>query len=282
MRILDIIDRKSPASSVTEANEIPWFRTDFSERILKEHLTQEHDMVSRNIELIKKQVDWIHNIILKEKTSKILNLCCGPGLYTNMLAKFGHRCKGIDFSPAAIEYAHITKIELMLDCEYILSDIRKVNYGSDFDFAMQLFGEFNTNTKEEASKILKNLNLSLKEGGLLLLELYSYDTIQELGKKVPSWETKKEGDFSSEPYLLLKDHEWVQSESFSVNRFHVIHSENQKIELFTERLQAYTYNEYEKLFAKNGFSIVSKLPSLANERDKTGFNMFGLLLKKTA
>lgn len=282
MRVLDIIERRSPASSVTEANGIPWFRNDFSERILKEHLTQEHDMVSRNIELIKKQVDWIHSVILKEKTSKILNLCCGPGLYTNMLAKYGHRCKGIDFSPAAIEYAHITKIELMLDCEYILADIRKVGFGNDFDFAMQLFGEFNTKTKEESSQILKNLNSALKEGGLLLLELYSHDTIQELGERVPSWETQKEGDFSSEPYLLLKDHEWVHNESYSVNRFHVIHSGSNKIELFTERLQAYTYSEYEKLFAKNGFSIVSKLPSLANEKDKTGFNMFALLLKKTA
>lgn len=282
MNIIDIINRKTPAQSVNSDNALPWQRKDFSERMLKEHLMQEHDMASRNIELIKKQVDWIHTVILKEQSSKILDLCCGPGLYTNMLAKNGHRCKGIDFSPFAIEYAHITKIELMLDCEYVLSDIRHIDYGKDFDLGMLLFGELNTKTKEEASGILKNMNAALKEGGLALLELFSYDTIEELGAFQPSWSSENESSFSAKPHIILKDYEWVHNDSYSVCRYYIIHSENQRVELYTERIQAYTYGEYEELMAKNGFSIVSKLPALANEKDSTGLNLFGLLLKKTA
>ena len=282
MNITDIINRKSPAQSVSNNSSIPWHRKDFSERILKEHLSQEHDMASRNLELIKKQVDWIHTVILKEKNSKILDLCCGPGLYTNMMAKYGHRCKGIDFSPSAIEYAHITKIELMLDCEYQLSDIRNLDYGKDFDLAMLLYAELNTKTKEEASSILKNMNASLKEGGLALLELFSYDTIEELGSFHPTWSSENESSFSPHPHIILKDYEWVHNAAYSVCRYHIIHSEDQKVEVYTERLQAYSYSQYEELMAKNGFSIVSKLPSLANEKDNTGLNLFGLLVKKTA
>ncbi len=282
MNISDIINRKSPAQSVSESNSLPWHRKDFSERILKEHLSQEHDMASRNLELIKKQVDWIHTVVLKEKTSKILDLCCGPGLYANMMSKYGHRCRGIDFSPSAIEYAHITKIELMLDCEYLLSDIRHVDYGKDFDLAMLLYGEFNTKTKDEASGILKNINSSLKEGGLALLELFSYDIIEELGAFQPTWSSEIDSSFSAKPHIILKDYEWVHNDAYSVCRYHIIHSENQQVEVFTERLQAYTYGQYEELMAKNGFSIVSKLPALANEKDSTGLNLFGLLVKKTA
>ena len=74
----------------------------------------------------------------------------------------------------------------------------------------------------------------------------------------------------------------MHNDSYSVCRYYIIHSENQRVELYTERIQAYTYSEYEELMAKNGFSIVSKLPALANEKDSTGLNLFGLLLKKTA
>ena len=282
MKIADIIARKSPSQSVSSSNALPWHQKEFSHRMLQEHLSQEHDMASRNLELIKKQVDWINNVVLKEKVSKVLDLCCGPGLYTNMLAKYGHRCKGIDFSPAAIEYAHITKIELMLDCEYSLSDIRYVDYGKDFDLTMLLFGEFNTKTKLEASGILKNANLALKEGGLLLLELIAYDTVEELGSYQPTWLSEEESSFSSKPHIILKDYEWVRNESYSVCRYNIIHSENQQVDIYTERLQAYSYGEYEELLAKNGFSVVSKLPALANEKDSTGLNLFGLLVKKTA
>ena len=282
MNITDIINRKTPSFSVSAENALPWHREDFSKRMLQEHLSQEHDMASRKLELIKKQVDWLHSTILKEKKSKILDLCCGPGLYTNMLAKFGHRCKGIDFSPSAIEYARITKIELMLDCEYILSDIRHVDYGKDFDLAMFLFGDFNTKTKKEASIILKNINSSLKEGGLAVLELFSYDTIEALGSNKPTWASEHESSFSTKPHIVLKDYEWVHNDSYSVCRYHIIHSENNQVEVFTERLQAYTFNEYEELLLKNGFTIVSKLPSLGNEKDSTGLNLFGLLVKKTA
>ncbi len=282
MNITDIINRKSPSQSVSEENALPWQRRDFSERMLKEHLTQEHDMASRNLELIKKQVDWIHTTILKEKSAKILDLCCGPGIYTNMLTKYGHRCKGIDFSPAAIEYAHITKIELMLDCEYSLSDVRYIDYGKDFDLAMLLFGELNTKTKEEASRILKNMNSALKEGGLALIEVFNYDTVEELGTYQPTWLSETESSFSAKPHIILKDYEWVHNECYSVCRYHIIHAESQQVEIYTERLQAYTYSQYEELMTKSGFSIISKLPSLANEKDKTGLNLFALLLKKTA
>ena len=282
MTIRDIIDRKSPSLSVQENNAIPWDRTDFSERILKEHLSQEHDRASRKIELIKTHVDWIHAQILKGHYSKILDLCCGPGLYTNMLAKLGHHCKGIDFSPSAIEYAHITKLELMLDCEYILSDIRHIDYGREFDLAMMLFGDFNTKTKAEISSILKSANAALKEGGMLLLELFNFDIIEELGKRLPHWSSKMEGSFSSKPHLILKDYEWVRGDNFAVSRYFILHTENQKVEMYTEKLQAYSLREYDELFEKNGFSIMTKYPSIGNERDSTGLNLFGLLLKKTA
>ena len=59
----------------------PWNDPDFSQRMLKEHLSQRHDAASRRTPTIKKHVNWIHNVVLDGKPSHVLDLGCGPGLY---------------------------------------------------------------------------------------------------------------------------------------------------------------------------------------------------------
>ena len=87
--------------------------------MLKEHLSQEHDAASRRAAIIDGQVAWIHDHLLQGNPTRILDLCCGPGLYANRLARLGHRCVGIDFSPASIAYARERSEAGGLSCTYI-------------------------------------------------------------------------------------------------------------------------------------------------------------------
>jgi SAM-dependent methyltransferase len=83
--------------------KIPWDDQEFSERMLREHLSQEHDMASRRSANIEHLAAWINQTILSNRPSRILDLGCGPGLYEKYLCDFGHECTGIDFSPASIK-----------------------------------------------------------------------------------------------------------------------------------------------------------------------------------
>ena len=105
LKLLDIIHRQDHPKPWAEGEKIPWNDPEFSKRMLREHLSQEHDAASRRFEIIDKHVSWIHNHILNGNPTRILDLGCGPGLYTNRLARLGHQCVGIDFSPASIAYA---------------------------------------------------------------------------------------------------------------------------------------------------------------------------------
>src|SRR5512140_3260874 len=100
MKLIDIVLRPLTPEPWTEHDNIPWYEPEFSKRMLNEHLCQEHDAASRRTERIEKQTDWIHKELLDEKPTWILDLGCGPGLYTTRLAQLGHTCSGIDFSPA--------------------------------------------------------------------------------------------------------------------------------------------------------------------------------------
>lgn len=64
------------------AHKIPWNDPAFSARMLAEHLSQAHELASRRTETIARQVAWIHDALLGGRPSRVLDLGCGPGLYS--------------------------------------------------------------------------------------------------------------------------------------------------------------------------------------------------------
>lgn len=67
----------------------------FSQRMLENHLSQEHDWASRRQAVIEQQVAWIAGQL--PAGARILDLGCGPGFYTRLLAERGFCCTGVDF-----------------------------------------------------------------------------------------------------------------------------------------------------------------------------------------
>jgi SAM-dependent methyltransferase len=106
MNMLDLVRQFGlPPEPWSEGRTIPWDEPGFSRRMLAQHLSQEHDGASRRQELIDRHVHLITGAALGQAHSLVLDLGCGPGFYSHRLAAMGHDCFGIDFAPAAIEYA---------------------------------------------------------------------------------------------------------------------------------------------------------------------------------
>ena len=131
----------------------PWDDPKFSRRMLREHLSQDHDLASRQVEWIDKQVAWIDRELLRGEPSQILDLGCGPGFDTHRLAMLGHHCLGIDFGPASIEYANQNNPDTSR-CEFVLGDLRRADFGGPYDLAMILYGELNVFAPDH--KFIKN------------------------------------------------------------------------------------------------------------------------------
>jgi len=158
MRLDELIRRATPPAPWSEGENIPWFEPAFSARMLREHLSQDHDLASRRETLIEQQVGWIHQTLLEARATTVLDLGCGPGLYAQRLARLGHACVGIDYSPAAIAYARQQAAEERLTCRYELRDMRGGGYGmygGGFGLAMLIYGEFNAFPRETAADILR-------------------------------------------------------------------------------------------------------------------------------
>jgi len=268
MKLLNIVNRTSAPAPWAEGDNIPWNDPEFSQRMLKEHLSQEHGAASRRAEKIGMHVDWIHHHLLLERPAKVLDLACGPGLYTQRLAKLGHECVGIDFAPASTEYAKGRAHEDNHDCTYLCADIRQAEYGSGFDLAMLIFGQFNVFRPTEAEAILKKARHALAGNGLLLLEPQTLESIRSRGQAPRTWSSAQTGLFSERPYICLEEKYWDAASRTTTERFYIVDADTGSVARHALTNQAYTTEEFESALAKCGFTGVEFFPSLGDTNAK--------------
>jgi SAM-dependent methyltransferase len=277
---MDIIRRQSVPKPWAEGEKIPWNDPAFSRRMLGEHLSQDHDAASRRFEIIDRHVKWIHDQVLKGNPTRILDLGCGPGLYMSRLAELGHRCVGIDFSPASIAYARGQAEEASLECTYIQGDIRTADYGDEYGLVMSIFGEFNVFRPEEARDVLEKARRALVPGGFLLLEPHTFEAVVKIGEQPSLWYTTETGLFSDEPYLCLQENFWDAEDHVAIERYYIIDAATGEVARHSASTQAYTDEEYRSLLAECGFGKVVFYPSLDGSVDSSTGDLVGILSQK--
>jgi len=280
MKILDLIERKAVPLPWAEGDNIPWSEAGFSARMLKEHLSQAHDMASRRFEVIDKHIEWIHHKLLEGRQSKILDLGCGPGFYTSRLAKRGHECVGIDYSPASIKYATEQNRKEKLSCKYLHEDIRKADFGTGFGLAMLIFGELNVFRPVEVKAILKKANDALAGDGVLVLEPHSFGVIKSIGEKAPSWYSAKSGLFSDKPHVCLEESFWDEQSSTATKRYFIIDASNGDVSRYATTYQAYTEQQYHSFLRECGFEGIEFYPSLGEAKDKYQDDLIAIVARE--
>jgi SAM-dependent methyltransferase len=280
LNLMDIIQRSPRPEPWAEGEKIPWNEPGFSRRMLCEHLSQEHDWASHRTITIQKHVDWIHRQVLNSRPACILDLGCGPGLYTSALAELGHDCAGVDFSPASIEYAREYAEKTHLGCTYDLMDIRKADFGSQYDLVMFIFGEFNVFTPQDANQILKKAQTSIQPGGSLLLEVHTFEVVRQIGEQPSSWYSAGSGLFSDRPHLCLQENFWDEARSVATQRYLIVDAQTSQVTRYAASMQAYTQDQYLNMLKENGFHDIALFPTLAGESDLLRSDLFAVLARK--
>jgi SAM-dependent methyltransferase len=271
---LDMIQRTQNPAPWSEGDKIPWNDPAFSQRMLREHLSQEHDAASRRFEIIDQHCAWIHEHLLGGRPSHVLDLGCGPGLYAQRLARLGHACTGLDFSPASIEYAR--EQSRGLECRFELVDLRSADFGNGFDLVMLIFGEFNVFRPDDSRRILQKAQAALKPGGQLLLEVHTYDKVRTLGQQPPTWFSSPGGLFSDRPHLCLMESFWHADQSAAVQRYYIIDAQSGEVTQMNECMQGYSDSQYCDLLSEFGFRDITFHPSLAGSESTRQEGLFVL------
>lgn len=253
MDISNLISASRHIQLSEEESKIPWDEPAFSQRMLANHLSQDHDWASRRQEVIEQQVEWIASQL--SPGAHILDLGCGPGFYTHRLAERGFHCTGVDFSPASVSWARQQAQNAGMKIDYVQQDVRAYWPDKSFDFIMMTFGELNVFSTADARSLVSRFALWLEPGGRLLTEVHTFDEVKRQGMAEASWQRCPDGLFLGVPHLLLTEHDWDEEVQTSSTKFWAIEANGQTTR-FGSQMTAWRDDEYVSLLDNAGFNLL--------------------------
>lgn len=197
-------------------NETFWDDEHISKGMLEAHINPNRDGASRKHETIDNSVKWLSEII--PSGCKILDLGCGPGLYTKRLSDMGYDVTGMDFSRRSIEYAkeHDTKTE------YIYQNYLELDFNSAFDVITLIYCDYAALTQSERKILLSNVYKALKPNGLFIFDVFTNVHFKSKSNKT-SWFVHENGGFwSDKPYICLEATYLYENDTVAAYQYIVI------------------------------------------------------------
>lgn len=288
LTLASIVERRVPAMPWAEGDNLPWDDPAFSERMLGEHLSQQHDRASRRAATIDAQVRFLarqvnhevgHEVghgVGHEDAARVLDLACGPGLYLHRLARLGYRGHGIDFSPAAIRHARGVAAAEALDCTFERADLRQADLGRGYALVLLVYGQINVFPRPVARDILRRAHAALAPGGTLVLEPQTPEAVRATGHGDATWTSARSGLFAAGPHLLLEERFWDAPSRTATERWHVVHAETARVERYAMSTCSYDARELVDLLAAIGFVEVRTHASLTGDDGGATTGLFGM------
>ncbi|MFX0137457.1 MAG: class I SAM-dependent methyltransferase, partial [Candidatus Hodarchaeota archaeon] len=218
-----------------------------------------------------KEVDKIISLLEISPKAYILDLCCGPGRHSLEFARRGFKVLGIDRTLKYLEKARKQAKTEGLNVEFLQEDMRNFCKPNTFDVVLNLFTSFGyfENQKDD-EKVLKNIYLSLKTGGKLLLDLVGKEVLAPIFTE-RSW-AEEDG------ILFLMDSKPIEGWSKIKNRWIMIKDDIRKEFTFTHRI--YSGSEISNLLYKSGFKSVELIGDLnGNPYDNTAKRLITIAIK---
>jgi len=251
---IELLEKLSKKPQLYEkGTSLMWTDPYISKQLLELHLNPEHDIASRSKTKIEYISNWILGQTCKSKM-KILDLGCGPGLYTELLARKGHLVTGVDFSENSIQYATQRAKEQNLNIEYIHKNYLDINFESHFDLVILIYLDFCVLLPDERAKVLENINRALKKGGLFVCDVVNEKNIDK--KIIPqSWEVQNSGFWRDTPYLALTNgYHYPEAKVFA--NHHIIITENDKVDTYIFWNHYYETSDLVSIFESTGFTEI--------------------------
>lgn len=279
MKLAELLARPVP-QPWQDGARIPWGDPGFSARMLREHLDQRHDRASRRLEVVERHVAWLHSHVLGARPARVLDLGCGPGLYAQRLAERGHRCVGIDCSPAAIAHARAEAERAQVACEYRLADLCAGAFGADFDAALLLSGELNTFAPADATALLAAVRAALCPGGTRVLEVHRESFVRALGARPAGWFSATESVFGDTPHLVLRESFWHERERAATERWFVSEAGSDGWRTYLSTTQAYAEDDYAPILGEAGLAGSALHASLDPDARDSGDGLFVLVVRR--
>jgi SAM-dependent methyltransferase len=256
MKILDILSQSIKPELYEKGTSFMWTDDYISKQLLNIHLNPDIDLGSRKTTTIKSTADWILKMQQQNKKLEILDLGCGPGLYSEIFAQGGHKVTGIDISQTSIDYAKNEATRKNLDISYINADYLELNlFENKYDLITLIYTDLGALLPSERDKLLSLIFRFLKKGGVFIFDVLKDNNI---GNKISpkSWEVSNYGFWKESPYIALSESFLYDNEKVILYQ-NIILDEQENIEVYRFWTHFFSESDLEKMLIGHRFNRFS-------------------------
>jgi 2-polyprenyl-3-methyl-5-hydroxy-6-metoxy-1,4-benzoquinol methylase len=183
-------------------DSVMWTDPHVSKKLLELHLNPELDSASRSQQSINKTLEFIRSS-LPEPGMNILDLGCGPGLYLEKLAEWGHICTGVDFSENSIAYAIHQAEAKGLNIQYLCQNYLELDFKNTFDLIILIYTDIGVLLPGERIHLMDRIYEALNPGGMFVFDVLNDRNTDQKFVEDQTWSHKFSGFWSASPYLEL-------------------------------------------------------------------------------
>lgn len=255
-----------------------WNDPYISEQMLKTHLDPNTDLASRRPETIERTVDWLIATMALGPGSTLIDLGCGPGLYTARLAQRGLRVTGVDYSRRSIDYAVQYAREHQLEITYRYQDYLTLADEALYDAALLIYGDFCPLSPVQRQVLLANVLRALKPGGRFALDVTTPALRQKHGQR-NGWYAASPGFWKPGPHLVLDDGFDYPEQNIYLDQSIVIEADG-KISVYRNWFQDYTRQVITQELEAGGFVVEGAWNDLAGTPFSEDGDWIGLVVRK--
>ncbi|MGW6054785.1 class I SAM-dependent methyltransferase [Streptomyces sp. NPDC055189] len=110
--------------------------------------------------------------------SRVLDLCCGPGLYLVPLARRGYQVTGVDLSAELLKRAQAVCEDAAADVRLVRADMLTHVEPDSYDVVLNVFTSFGYfDDPRDNFRVLRNARESLVPGGQLLIDVMGKEVL---------------------------------------------------------------------------------------------------------
>jgi SAM-dependent methyltransferase len=202
---------------------------------------------ARRWEDAPREVEAMMDLLGLSPGARVLDLCCGVGRHSLELARRGFQVTGVDRTATYLEEARSRAAEEGLQVEFLREDMRTFVRPGAFDAVINYFTSFGYfESDEDEHRVLANAHLSLKAGGVLLMEM--------MGKEILARVFSERGWREEDGMLILEDRKLAPDWSTLDNRWIIIGDGDRREVTLTTR--QYSAAELCRLLREAGFANV--------------------------
>jgi 2-polyprenyl-3-methyl-5-hydroxy-6-metoxy-1,4-benzoquinol methylase len=273
MNIEDIVSKSSKPPLYEKGTAFMWTNDHISKQLLKIHLDPQINLASRKLSSIQSTSDWILGLQKEKRQLEILDLGCGPGLYSEIFASQGHYVTGLDISQNSIEHAKRQAAMNKQQITYIQANYLDYELPAQkFDLVTLIYTDLGVLTPSERNKLISNISQSLKKGGMFIFDVLK-DNDLESKATARSWEVSRAGFWHDAPHIVLSDSFFYREEKVILYQ-HLVIDEEDHLDVYRFWTHFFSSEDLQQIMTGHGFSQIDIYDNILPAEDIwTGSNV---------